>query len=125
AAHRQEDRRLARFRRGDDRLGDLQVVGVERADSIPAAHRFVEQRLSRDQHDYPFLLKRRIASATEFGWPTLPGKTTYGIPGNLLSSPNSHPGTPGNNWPNTIARRTPSPRVAVSLDVMPPFAIKN
>lgn len=47
------------------------------------------------------------------------------LPGNLLSSPVLHTGTPISICPNTIADVIFKPFDATSLDVIPPFAIKN
>src|ERR1035438_8165045 len=40
-------------------------------------------------------------------------------------APSRHTGTPGAACPRTVARRTPRPFTARSLEVMPPFAIRN
>ena len=65
-----------------------------------------------------------MARARESGPPTFPGKITYGIPGKSLSPGRIQTGTipGGRSGPATSALRTSSPFVAMSLDVIPPFA---
>ncbi len=56
--------------------------------------------------------------------PTLPAKTTYGIPtaSGAASSGQNTEIVPGNNWPATSARWIPSPCSITSCEVMPPLA---
>ena len=48
---------------------------------------------------------------------------TYGVIGNLLSSPVCHTGIPGLICPSTFAFFTARAFVPTSLEVIPPFAI--
>ena len=57
------------------------------------------------------------------GSPTFPGKMIYGRPEYRLSGPSFHTGMPAAACPKTHARFAPSAFVAISLLVMPPFAI--
>ena len=51
----------------------------------------------------------------------LPGNTMQGTPGNLLSGPSCHNGTPANACPITLARRASKAFVAISDEVIPPY----
>src|SRR5699024_3567448 len=56
--------------------------------------------------------------------PTLPGKTTYGMPmtSSGASRAENRETCPAQNWPSTSARRMPRPEAATSWEVMPPLA---
>ena len=70
-----------------------------------------------------FAVSTSTASLNVVISPTFPGKITYGVRGNLLSSPVCHTGIPGLIWPRTFAFFTARAFVPTSLDVIPPFAI--
>ena len=66
-----------------------------------------------------FPIKISAASFSVLSSPTLPGKITYGVCGNLLSSPVCHTGIPGRICPSTLALCTASALVPTSEEVMP------
>jgi hypothetical protein len=57
--------------------------------------------------------------------PTLPGKTTYGMPttSGAASAGRNTEIRPGNSWPATSARLMPNPCTAMSCEVIPPLAM--
>jgi hypothetical protein len=65
----------------------------------------------------------RTTSVSDLSDPTLPAKTTYGMP-RAGPSTGSHSETmPGSIGPRTIARRIESPWTATSEEVIPPLAM--
>lgn len=73
----------------------------------------------KDRNDY---LHASTKSNKVSSPPTFPGKTTNGTPRCLqVCSSQRQSGTPGAAWPTTRARLIPSPFVAVSDEVIPPY----
>src|SRR5581483_5893432 len=125
-------RAALRLSGSDHRAHAFEVVHIEGAHSVAFPPRVLEKDFRRSVHDES-CVPRSDESRTLVprSWatliralpsPTLPGNTTYGVPGYRLSGPSCHTGTPGINCPLTRERFALSAFVTMSLAVIPPFA---
>src|SRR6266508_2141671 len=120
----EDDGHAGRLRHRADRLCGLQVVGREAGNRRRVARCPLQHLDSVKQHQRS-PRSTSTTSARAPSSPTLPANTTYGIPGATPSTADQTETIPGSRVPRTQARRMPRPRVATSLDVMPPFATTN
>src|SRR5699024_1404966 len=107
--------RAGQGRAGQDRAGRNAQTRVARdgGRSRPAAQRAATAAV-----------RVSTTSARACSPPTLPGKTTYGMPSTSAGASwaENRETCPSQNWPSTRARRMPSPFAATSWEVMPPLA---
>ena len=104
----------------DMRDGKINYIVAYKLDRVTRSVRDLEELISQLEKYNCYLVCDRddvntsTASLNVVISPTFPGKITYGVIGNLLSSPVCHTGIPGLIWPRTLAFY----RKELNLDLM-------